>query len=205
MSEASGMMDLYLTMVGSAGATGLASRLGMRGGTGNIAIPARGAALARDLYNNLPNQKLTNVMVEMFEDPELFALHLQKAKDNKEARDLGQRIAADIGNRFGLRIPRTATSLIIPTDGEEAAQGETEEQETVPPPQASLPPVPQFMDRDTRLQGAETTPTMSSAPVAPAPVPTGPVNRSQYAALFPSDIASGLIRSQDQGIGSLMS
>lgn len=210
MSEASGMMDLYLTMVGSAGATGLASRLGLRGGTGNIAIPARGAALARDLYNELPNQKLTNVMVEMFEDPELFALHLQKAKDNKEARDLGQRIAADIGNRFGLRIPRTATSLIIPTDQEpvtdyveEALQGETEE--AVPPPQASLPPVPQFMDRDTRLQGAETTPTMSSAPVAPAPVPTGPVNRSQYAALFPSDIASGLIRSQDQGIGSLMS
>jgi hypothetical protein len=211
MSEASGMMDLYLTMVGSAGATGLASRMGLRGGTGNIAIPARGAALARDLYNKLPNQKLTNVMVEMFEDPKLFALHLQKAKDNKDARDLGVKIAADIGNRFGLRIPRTATSLLVPSDQEpvvdfvkEAAQGETEEQETAPPPQASLPPVPQFMDRESRLQGVEPTPTMSQPPAAPAPAPTGPVNRSQYAALFPSDIASGLIRSQDQGIGSLM-
>jgi len=43
MTEASGLMDLYLTMVGSAGATSLARRLGLRGGAGNIAIPARGA------------------------------------------------------------------------------------------------------------------------------------------------------------------
>ncbi len=78
--------------------------------------------------------------------------------------------------------------------------------EAVAPPQASLQPVPQFMDRESRqLQRAETTPTMSPPPAAPAPAPSGPVDRSRYAALFPSDITSGLIRAEDQGIGSLRS
>ena len=40
-------------------------------------------------------------------------------------------------------------------------------------------------------------------PVAPPPVASGPVDRSRYAALFPNDVASGMIR-QNQGIGSLM-
>ena len=55
---------------------------------------------------------------------------------------------------------------------------------------------------------APTTSVASAAPVQPAPIrPTttasGPVDRSRYAAMFPTDIASGMIR-QSQGIGSLM-
>ena len=218
MSEASGMMDLYLTMVGSAGATGLASRLGLRGGTGNIAIPARGAAYARDLYNKLPNQKLTKTMIDLFEDPDLFALHLRQAKDASEQGNILEQLTENIRNRFGVRFPRTAASVLTsdPEDvavpvfdavadpAVEALQEFTEDEET--DPQASLQPVPQFMDRESRqLQGAGTPPTMSPPPAAPAPAPSGPVDRSQYAALFPTDITSSLIRAQDQGIGSLRS
>ena len=52
-----------------------------------------------------------------------------------------------------------------------------------------------------------TTAMASAAPVqpqppAPPPVASGPVDRSRYAALFPGDIASSMIR--QQGIGSLM-
>ena len=220
MSEASGMMDLYLTMVGSAGATGIASRLGMSGGTGNIAIPARGAKYVRDLYNKLPNQKLTKVMVDLFEQPELFALHMKKAKTAAESGNILQQLTENIRLRFGVNLPRTAASVLVsdPEDvavpvfdavadpAVEALQEFTEEEEAVPPPQASLQPVPQFMDRESRqLQRAETTPTMSPPPAAPAPAPSGPVDRSRYAALFPSDITSGLIRAEDQGIGSLRS
>jgi len=53
-----------------------------------------------------------------------------------------------------------------------------------------------------------TTSVASAAPVQPRPItPTpaasGPVDRSRYAALFPTDIASSMIR-QQEGIGSLM-
>jgi len=53
---------------------------------------------------------------------------------------------------------------------------------------------------------APPTSTLASAAPPPpppaAPAPSGPVNRQQYAALFPNDIASSMIR--QQGIGSLM-
>ena len=69
-------------------------------------------------------------------------------------------------------------------------------------------PTPPSVDPQPQLQGAATPPTMSPPPAAPSPAPTGPVDRSQYAALFPNDIASGLIRQQkrpeQQGIGSLV-
>ena len=47
-----------------------------------------------------------------------------------------------------------------------------------------------------------TTTLASATPVAPPPAASGPVNRQQYAALFPNDSASAMIR--QQGIGSLM-
>ena len=46
---------------------------------------------------------------------------------------------------------------------------------------------------------AQPTTTLASAT---PPAPSGPVDRSRFAALFPNDMASGMIR--QQGIGSLM-
>ena len=66
-------------------------------------------------------------------------------------------------------------------------------------------PVPQPQPQPvTQLQQPVPPPTMAPAPVAPPTAPSGPVDRSQYAALFPNDMASGLIRASNQGIGSLM-
>ena len=48
---------------------------------------------------------------------------------------------------------------------------------------------------------APPTDTLASA-APPPPAASGPVNRQQYAALFPNDSASAMIR--QQGIGSLM-
>lgn len=157
-------------------------------------------------------------MIDLFEDPDLFALHLRQAKDASEQGNILEQLTENIRNRFGVRFPRTAASVLTsdPEDvavpvfdavadpAVEALQEFTEDEET--DPQASLQPVPQFMDRESRqLQGAGTPPTMSPPPAAPAPAPSGPVDRSQYAALFPTDITSSLIRAQDQGIGSLRS
>ena len=206
MTEASGLMDLYLTMVGSAGATSLAKRLGLRGGTGNIAIPARGAKFATDIYNKLPNQKLTKVMVDLFEDPKLFAIYLKKARDSKEAGNILEQLRDNVTTKFGVKFPRTAASLII-SDPEEIVDvevgpnvGKAGETKQMIEALKNMPPSPA-----PQLQQPVPPPTQVQAPVAPPTASSSrPVDRSQYAALFPNDMASGIIRSQDQGIGSLM-
>tara|TARA_R110000787_G_scaffold30804_4_gene82282 strand:- start:7346 stop:7930 length:585 start_codon:yes stop_codon:yes gene_type:complete len=193
-------------MVGSAGATSLAKRLGLRGGTGNIAIPARGAKFATDIYNKLPNQKLTKVMVDLFEDPQLFALHLKKAKDSQDAKGILEQLTDNVTTKFGVKFPRTAASLII-SDPEEIVDvevgpnvGKAGETKQMIEALKNMPPSPA-----PQLQQPVPPPTQVQAPVAPPTVSaTRPVDRSQYAALFPNDMASGIIRSQDQGIGSLM-
>jgi len=206
MTEASGLMDLYLTMVGSAGATSLARRLGLRGGAGNIAIPSRGAKVVTDIYNKLPNQKLTKVMVNLFEDPKLFALHLKKARDAKDAGSILEQLQDNVTTKFGVKFPRTAASLII-SDPEEIVDvevgpnvGKAGETKQMIEALKNMPPSPA-----PQLQQPVPPPTMAPAPVAPPTASAArPVDRSQYAALFPNDMASGIIRSQDQGIGSLM-
>jgi hypothetical protein len=66
----------------------------------------------------------------------------------------------------------------------------------IKPDQKASLPVP------TQQVAPPTTALASAAPVQPQPAPSGPVDRSRYAAIFPTDIASGMIR--QQGIGSLM-
>ena len=187
---ASQLMDLYLTMVGSAGATTAAAKMGLRGGTGNIAIPARGAEMARDFYNKMPQRMRINVLQDMFEDPDLFLEMMKKVKTQEEKQARIPALLEVIKAATGIRIP-DLTRRFISSD----PTGTLEEY-----PEDPEPDLPQ-------LQGAATPPTMSPPPAAPSPA-FGPVDRSQYAALFPSDIASGLIRQQQrperQGIGSLV-
>jgi len=54
----------------------------------------------------------------------------------------------------------------------------------------------------TQQVAPPTTALASAAPVQTQSAPSGPVDRSRYAAMFPTDIASSMIR--QQGIGSLM-
>ena len=127
-----------------------------------------------------------NVLQDMFEDPDLFLEMMKKVKTQEEKQARIPALLEVIKAATGIRIP-DLTRRFISSD----PTGTLEEY-----PEDPEPDLPQ-------LQGAATPPTMSPPPAAPSPAPTGPVDRSQYAALFPSDIASGLIR-QQQGIGSLV-
>ena len=76
-----------------------------------------------------------------------------------------------------------------------------EEEATVDPVSSVAPtmmPAPQPVPAQ---RVAPPTDTLASA-APPPPAASGPVNRQQYAALFPNDSASAMIR--QQGIGSLM-
>ena len=132
-------------------------------------------------------------MSELLTDGEKLAQFGRKVIKIKPKESLFQRLS-----QFATRLPseslRRRVPAVVATLEDDSPTQTVEDFELTTPP--SPPP---------QLQGAEITPTMSLPPAAPAPAPRGPVDRSQYAALFPSDITSSLIRAQDQGIGSLRS
>ena len=71
--------------------------------------------------------------------------------------------------------------------------------------QGAVAPAPRPPVQRPSPVGPPTTQASAVPSPAPdtAPVNTGPVDRTRYAALFPNDMASGMIR-QSQGIGSLI-
>jgi hypothetical protein len=211
---------LVAAMGGSAVGSSIRSKIGLNSGAGEIIFAGRFAKFGQDMaqryFAELPQSLQANRVQMVLENEDLLKQALRKGKTQREKNALAAQFAEKaIQNYVIMPLRRIGGEAIQETfardkglEGQEISPVEAAPvvpEEAVPPPQASLQPVPKFMDRESRqLQGAETPPTMSQPPAAPAPAPTGPVNRSQYAALFPSDIASGLIRSQDQGIGSLM-
>ena len=204
VSEAGAMMDLYLTMVGSAGATATAANLGLRGGAGAIAIPARGAQLLRNWYSKLNITDRPRVLAEMLENPDLFSAHLKKALTEEDAENIISSISKQFSAKLGITLPRTSASVLV-SDPEDVVSDDVGRREPQPQAQPVPEPVPVPQAQPvTQLQQPVPPPTMAPAPVAPPTAPSGPVDRSQYAALFPNDMASGLIRASNQGIGSLM-
>ena len=157
----------------------------------------------------------------MFKDPDLLATMLSKGRTEKEESLYASRIARLLSEKGFLSAVQTtrrgAPSVVRETEGVL-----TEEDPRLPAPAPSPAPAPAPAPTpapaavpDTR-QGSlslprPVTPTTRAA-AAPSPVPASapnisptpqPVDRTRFAAMFPNDMASGMINS-GQGIGSLL-
>jgi hypothetical protein len=133
------------------------------------------------------------------ENPELLAAMMRKPRNEREKLRIAQRVEKLlIGSGF---IPaRRAAPQVLKADEVEDIIVE-EDEPTVDPVSSAAPtamPAPQPVPAQ---RVAPPTDTLASA-APPPPAASGPVNRQQYAALFPNDPASAMIR--QQGIGSLM-
>jgi len=149
-------------------------------------------------------------MQMLFADPELAATLLRPATNAKQKQNQLSRIQRILSDK-GFEVAAGQSPYIIREMYEDEDRGTgitreemlermglSDDQSSVRPEQNNLPSQP----------AAPTTSVASAAPVQPRPITpppaaSGPVDRSRYAAMFPTDIASGLIR-QGQGIGSLM-
>jgi hypothetical protein len=183
---------------------------------GGLIAESTGSEMVQRLLLQAPEAQRNKILVGLFSNPEALSAAMKTiktAQDEKNAMNVLEKFARPFVEQTGKRTPtviRTIEQEVRDVDTEEPSPEEEANRRLQEfTPQASLQPVPRFMDFESRqLQGAATPPTMSPPPAAPSPAPTGPVDRSQYAALFPSDIASGLIRQQQrpeqQGIGSLV-
>ena len=193
------MLDFYLRITGSALGTRAQALLPGGGGSGSLIAASAGSKAMRNIFDKVPESMKIDVMSEMMENPELLAAMMRKPRNDKEKL----RVAGVVGALFDklgftsapVSTTRRAAPQVLSDD--EVEPIEVEEQETIEEssvrPTIVQPPVP-------AQPVAQPTTTLASA--TPPPAPSGPVDRSRFAALFPNDMASGMIR--QQGIGSLM-
>lgn len=212
--------NMMLSVGGSAIGTTLYGFLtGGVGGPGVLRSASAGSTYLKDLFQRLPVAAQDRLFVDLFQNPEMMANALElynnpgKIDELLSGKTLNtlyswfQGAGANIAREeFFAGFDKTAPE-VRREEREEAGAAPIVPQRTnprrvqptiVPPPQPATPPPQAAAPRPTPPPVAQ-----APRPAAPAPAPAAPSSpnqRARYAAMFPNDIASGVIR---QGIGSL--
>jgi hypothetical protein len=200
------IIDFYLAIVGSA--LGTASQrfiMGGQGGPGQLVAAGKGAQTMRTLFDKLPASVKTDVMTELMQNPSMLATFLRKPRSEREATNITNRIV-----NFLVQLGIRPIRLEIPTLVKETLEEEITPEEAVEQKKQEVRPLDtsQYLPKELFRPNIDTNVASANVPQTqpmPAPSPTvaqGPVDRQRYAAMFPNDFASSLIRSQG-GIGSL--
>ena len=198
------LADLYATILGSAASSQAYKAVGGTG-PGVLAVAGRGARAFRNMLLQVPQTAMMDIRDELFMNPELFAKFIRRpGQDEAQKANRYSAIMEDLqdlgfGEALGDRIERTARRG-APFFMREAAEDEdrgTGRVMTPPAPPAPRPTAP-----------AQAAPAPAPVPAAP-PVTAAPqpATRQQYAALFPFESTSQMIRASGPasgGIGSLM-
>ena len=206
------MMDFYLRIVGSSIGSRAQSLIPGDSAGGSLVAASAGSKAFRTAYSkifsNIPESMKMDVMTQMLKDPEMLAVFLKKGRTEKEKSAIGSRLTSILvekglipAGRAAANFGRRALPAIIREGAEETdqqmRQSINDQQGAVAPP--PRPPV-------QRPSPAVPPTTQASAVPSPAPAPasSGPVDRTRYAALFPNDSISGMMKMRRGGIASLM-
>ncbi len=200
VDRAGPLFDFYLGITGSALGT-RAQRIvtGGQSGPGALIAAGQGAETMRRIFNDIPAALQTDVMSELMSNPKLLAAMMRKPRNNKERIRLASRVG-DMLKDLGFS-PLRRELPSVPREIDDKIEEETI---VVPPSnqQGSLNTVVEDTPTRTATAPAPSFIPQNVSPVLQAPAqPSGPVDRTRYAAMFPNDSASALIK---QGIGSMM-
>ena len=210
--------DLILSLLGSSAGTRLQSLIPGDTGTGSLIAAGRGAEAFRtaykEVFKSMPNTLKMDLLKEIIKDPEMLANTLRIGKTAKEKSRIGNRMAKYLIDKgFASPARRAIPGFVTEDDSQEVEEPEVQQAplkqrvdqlinqtSSVAPTAMPAPrPVPAQRVRPPTAALASAAPQVQAPPPPPA---SGQVNRQQYAALFPNDPTSALIR--QQGIGSLM-
>ena len=185
----------------------LKSVFGLPQMSGGLIAEQTGSELIQRLFLFGPESQRQKVMNEMFTNPKLAAAVLKEVNDKAQAdkaMSAVEKIIKPLANQTGRRLPI----------GIRATEESITEEYT--PPQQESPTSPEIKTTPEELTSLNIPARVPTPNVGPAPSPviqtasaslpqttpqSGPVDRTRYAAMFPNDSASALIR---QGIGSMM-
>ena len=192
----------------------VASKFGIDLSGAGLVVGQTGAAVGEKMFLVGPESITINNMAKIMSNPKILAKAIQEHSSPQSFIKGVTAVNVMLGNIAISAAPKVARDLnadesfIRPFDAgdreadytKQRSQGELLKQEP-PVAQPVAQPVAPPAQEVTQLQGPKPPPTPASAPVAPTTAPSsGPVDRSRFAAMFPNDIASGLIK---QGIGSI--
>jgi hypothetical protein len=210
MAQAGPILDFYTSIAGSALGTKLGSTLtGGQPGPGALKMAQSGSSMTKDILMRVPASRKLELLELTFLDPDLTVSLMAKPQNQKDKARVFSKVNRFLQEQFGVRGAAMQPYLLREGAEEEDTGTGVSEEEFLNEigDQTSIDPslIPQQVP--TQQVAPPTTALASAAPVqpqpvAPPPVASGPVDRSRYAAMFPTDIASSMIR--QQGIGSLM-
>lgn len=202
--ETPALLDMYTRILGSRLGTSVGRAMpGGRSGAAGLIEAEAGSRYLRQLTQEIPALQEYDALEKILLDPELLALSLRKPRSAQEKKGIINMITDKL-KTFGIGLTVPVGQRAIPLGAQEIVEPEVSSE---PPVQeevieeSSVMPTPRPVS--AQPVALPTTPVASATPPVQPPVAQGPVDRSRYAALFPNDVASGMIR-QNQGIGSLM-
>ena len=173
------------------------------GSGGGYVAGGEGAKTGESLFITGPETIVITTMTKIMNDPKMLALAVKEASTAQELAENLNALQKMLGAQVVRQLPKVERdvsadeSFVRPGTLGDTPVDTTKAKTALPLPELTQPPAQEV----TQLQGPTPPPTPAPAPVAPTTAPnTGPVDRSRFAAMFPNDIASGLI---NQGIGSI--
>lgn len=162
-----------------------------------------GATLAGKYLEQLPGQAVEEIIFDTFRDSKKMSAMLKQLKNPADVRAVHRVQRPILESIIGLEGYREIEERI----SDDAFFEETETVEETPVAAAPAPtpsePLVNVPEPIPAMPVPPPPPVNATVPVPQAPVPGGSSNRSQYAAMFPFDSVSEVIRTQE-GIGSLM-
>ena len=210
IQSSSGMRTLFAKMVGAIGGAAAYRAIpdiATPGSAASLVFGEAGSKYAQEILLDLPQSKRMDMLDEIFTDPDLVAILLTKPKNEKQAESQVNRVlkwfaGKGFGGAFRLQ-PEIIRETFAPGTDPVIDEALAPQEEPEPPAPTTTAVEPEIPTRPTAP-----APTLDTT-IAAAP-PTGPtsqpVDQARFAAFFPNDPMSSLIRQRaaSGGIGSLM-
>jgi hypothetical protein len=209
VAQAGPILDFYTSIAGSALGTKMGSQLmGGQPGPGALKMAQSGSTMTKEILMRVPASKKLELLELTFLNPDLTVSLMAKPQNQKDKSRVFSKVNRFLQEQFGIRGVAMQPFLLREGAEEEDTGTGVSEEEFLNQSGDQTSVNPSLIPQPVPTPAAQPTTAMASAapvqpqPPAPPPVASGPVDRSRYAALFPGDIASSMIR--QQGIGSLM-
>ena len=172
------------------------------GGAGSLIAASAGSKAVRQIFDNLPNATVRQILENAVKDPEAMAILLDKGRTQKQEIDIANRLLNYLGS-IGVSVGKTAVTPALnyiapeeprPSQVQAAPQapftpqGQAARQLRMMPKAPSTRGVPGLMDtapKPSGQSGSSNAPTKANASA-----------RSQYQSLFPFDSVTPMVNAQ---------
>ena len=169
--------------------------------SGGLIAEAEGSKQLQNFVLKTPEVLKVRAMTELLQNSEMLGVLLRKIDSEKSADSIIKKIQTFLtskGIRFGLsRLP-----YVLRSEGEDIERAEPFRRPMQLAPRSDPEPVSDASPAMNAVR-PELPPVAQATPPPTSPAQSDPQTRQKYAALFPDDPTSAMIRGNQGGIGSL--